>query len=235
MAVRRRLQVRMCLVFCGLLLVAVTAAWAGPKVVVRDNDFDFGYTPEGLSAIHRFWVVNEGDQPLKINKVRPSCGCTTVPLTKNVLAPKDSVAMDLKFDTKRFHGKVSKSATIEDADTTQHDEKLRFTATINDFQGWVEPTPWLVYLDTLGKEEQVIHLMNKSVAPYQISIKSPPANHLEFRLLGTEIPPHGEIQAVVKTTAQTPIGEYYSSVTLYCDGPEPHSITIPIYGMGYLK
>jgi hypothetical protein len=210
-------------------------AWAGPKVVVRDNDYDFGYTPEGLSVIHRFWVLNGGDADLRISKVRPTCGCTSVPLTKNLIPPHDSVAMDVKFDTRRFHGKVAKSAGIECNDTTQVNPRLRFTATVNDFQGWVEPRPWLVYLDTLGKDQQVILLLNKSSESYKVSVKSPPSNYLEFELLGTEVPPHGQIQAVVRTTAQTPVGEYYSSVSLFCDGPEPHTITIPIYGMGYLK
>lgn len=221
------------LIFCGLAFVLVEGVLAAPKQVIRPEEFDFGYIPEGLPVVHRYWVVNLGDEKLRIRRVRPGCGCTTVPLPKNELVPGDSVPLDLKFDPKKFRGRVNKSATVESNDSTKVGAKLHFTAIVGQWQGWVKPIPEMVYLDTLGKSEQVIKLTNTSLGEYKISILAPPADHLQFELAATEVKAKSEVDAYVRITPKSPIGEFNSSVTLRFEGPESHTVTIPIFGVGY--
>ncbi|HWO57410.1 MAG TPA: DUF1573 domain-containing protein [bacterium] len=222
------------LLSCVLMLVFAVAASAQPKLKIAEENFDFGYTPEGLPVMHKYWAHNVGTDTLKIIRVRPSCGCTSVPLTKNRLAPGDSVSLALKFDTRRFKGKLSKTATVETNDTLTTANKLKFTAEVGMFEGIMIANPAMVYLDTLGKSEQVVMIKNTSVAPYKISIASPLEDFMHFELSTTELEGKGEAAILIRATPQTPIGEYNASVTLHFEGPQPQNLTIPVYGVGYL-
>ncbi len=68
-----------CSVFLGILSVqlAVTAA---PAISVDSADVNAGavYEGAGKSVKHTFTIKNTGDQPLIIEKIRASCGCTAV-------------------------------------------------------------------------------------------------------------------------------------------------------------
>ncbi len=214
---------------------AMTAsAEAAPKLKIDNDTFDFGFTPEGLPVVHKYWAYNVGDETLRITHIRPSCGCTSVPLTKHYIEPGDSVGMELKFDTKRFKGQVTKTAAVVTNDLTQSDAKLHFTARVGKWEGVILTTPSQVYLDTLGKTEQIVTIKNTSAETYTVSIASPIAPHMDFALSSTSLPAKGEIKMSIRPTPQTPIGEYNTSVTLHLDGPEPHNVTVPVYGTGYV-
>jgi len=43
----------------------------GPKMVLEELKFDFGEVKEGEVVSHTFRVLNQGDQPLEIRKVKP--------------------------------------------------------------------------------------------------------------------------------------------------------------------
>lgn len=43
----------------------------GPKMVLKERVFDFGKVRQGEIIEHSFWVLNKGDQPLKIIGVKP--------------------------------------------------------------------------------------------------------------------------------------------------------------------
>lgn len=43
----------------------------GPRLVVEEKVHDFGKVQEGQVIEHRFRVLNKGDQPLLIERVKP--------------------------------------------------------------------------------------------------------------------------------------------------------------------
>lgn len=43
----------------------------GPKMILKEQKFDFGEVKEGDVISHVFQVFNQGDQPLEIRKVKP--------------------------------------------------------------------------------------------------------------------------------------------------------------------
>lgn len=222
-----------------LFLVLATATttelvFAAPKLKIDSTHFDFGYTPEGLPVVHKYRAYNVGTDTLRISRVRPSCGCTSVPVAKKILPPGDSTDLELRFDTKRFKGQISKSAAVESNDSSQVDLQLHFTARVGLWEGVIVTNHSQIYLDTLGKTEQTITLKNTSVAPYKISVASPVADFMVMELSSMDIPAKGEVALTFRTTPKTPIGEYNTSVTLHFDGPQPQNVSIPIYGVGYL-
>jgi len=222
------------LVTCLSLAMISESASAAPKIKIDSTHFDFGHTPEGLPVLHKYWAYNVGTDTLKISMVRVSCGCTSVPLNKKNLAPGDSVGLELKFDTKRFKGQISKTATVVSNDPAQPEVTLHFTSRVGLWEGAIVGNHSQIYLDTLGKTEQTISLKNTSTSPYKISVLSPVADYMDFAISATEIPAKGEVALTFRTTPKTPLGEYNTSVTLRFEGPQTQNISIPVFGVGYL-
>jgi len=234
---------------CVFLLAAMLLPGAGgslsargaPKIDLSEQTFDFGYTPEGLKANHRYWLTNVGTDTLVIQRVRPTCGCTTVPLPKDRLAPSDSVPLDLVFDTQKFKGKVHKAVRIfsnepVDGDTaTVTERKIYFTATIAAEDEAITVRPQSAYLDTIGKYDQVLTVVNRDKATYKLSLASPPPDFMDVEFASPEVPGEGETEILLKAGDDTPIGVYTGSLTLHFAGPRTFSVTVPIYGMGYRR
>ena len=61
------------LLICFHIIMSV--AWAqeviGPKMVIEEKSFDFKEVEQGRVIEHDFTVLNKGDQPLEIRKVKP--------------------------------------------------------------------------------------------------------------------------------------------------------------------
>jgi len=222
--------------FGALIVLAVPMdGQALPKLKIDNPDFDFGYVPEGLTVVHPYWAHNVGTDTMVIYRVRASCRCTAVRPKRDLLAPGDSLVLEMKFDTKKIKGKVAKHATVECSDLTREFETLRFTAQVGTSYGVINVTPEEVYLDTIGKTEQVVTLRNATTLPYLISIASPMAEFMNLSFSSMDLPPRGEITMTVKTTPEAPPGEYHASVTLHIEGAQPHNITIPVLGRSFPK
>ena len=82
-----------------------------PTSSVNEPVFDWGSVLQGEVVIHEFELKNTGGSPLKIERVKPACGCTTVDFDK-VIAKGASGKVTLKVDTKKFSGTVRKTAEI---------------------------------------------------------------------------------------------------------------------------
>lgn len=226
-------------VICGACLT--TSAFAQPKIRFSEEIFDFGYTPEGLKAQHRYWLANDGDETLLIQRVRPTCGCTTVPLPTDRISPGDSVPLDLVFDTQKFKGKVHKSVRIESNEkirndsTTTNQRKIYFTAHVGGKDEFVTVEPVSAYLDTIGKFEQAIEIINNSDTTVNVRITSPPPSFMTLEFPAYVVPANGRLVGILRAGEKTPIGEYTGSLTLELAGARRFSVTVPIYGVGYRR
>jgi hypothetical protein len=230
----------MLLIF-SISVISFQQAEAAPKIRMSEEIFDFGYTPSGLKAMHRYWLVNSGTDTLNVQHVKPTCGCTTVPLPKAFIAAGDSVPLDLVFDTQKFSGKIHRAVRILSnehfpGDTNKiHERKIYFTAMVAEVDKAVTIKPLAAYLDTIGQLEVGLTLFNTSDATYRLSIASPPPAFLELDFPAMTIAPHREMIVILRAGPKTPFGEYTGSLTLRFEGPESYAITVPIYGMGYYQ
>jgi hypothetical protein len=94
------------------LLLLPALAWAAPKVAVDRDSHQFGEIFEGVRVEHTFHFRNIGDQPLVIDRVRSSCGCTAALLSATVIAPGESGQLRTTFDSSRFRGTISKKVSF---------------------------------------------------------------------------------------------------------------------------
>ncbi len=70
-----------------------------PKITVEPKIFDFGEVEFGKTVEHIFEVKNSGNEPLEINRVSTSCGCTKAKIDKEKLEPNESATLLVTYDS----------------------------------------------------------------------------------------------------------------------------------------
>jgi hypothetical protein len=54
---------------------------------LKEAEHDFAKIPQGKPVYYNFQIVNTGTQPLKLDDVHASCGCTTPEWSREPIAP----------------------------------------------------------------------------------------------------------------------------------------------------
>src|ERR1043166_8182345 len=115
---------------CNMLCAPFSYLFGQSKlVIVGRNVLEFGvvYTP----SIERFITLkNTGTDTLSISNVSTTCGCTAALLSNAHLAPGDTGTLSIKFDAKRYSGKVQKTVSMNTNDPTQKHININFTADV---------------------------------------------------------------------------------------------------------
>lgn len=103
----------------GFLLICVTVnlafsfAQEGGKIAFNEKKHDFGVISEkGGNVSFDFILTNHSDEPLLINNVKASCGCTTPSWTKTPVEPKKSGTITVSYNPSRQRGSFLKSITV---------------------------------------------------------------------------------------------------------------------------
>ncbi|MCU0416919.1 MAG: DUF1573 domain-containing protein [Cytophagaceae bacterium] len=94
-------------------LVATSDSVLGVTQIKFDEaEFNFGDIKEGDTAKHVFEFTNVGTSPLKIESAKPSCGCTTPDITKDIIAPGGRGKMTVMFNSNGRPGDFNKSVNV---------------------------------------------------------------------------------------------------------------------------
>ena len=106
-----------------IIFLLVAAIWGGTLFATAQNakpvmkfdskEHDFGtFKEEEGKRAYSFEFVNTGKQPVIINQVRSSCGCTSPDWSKQPVAPGKKGYVKITFDPKKRPGPFNKSITI---------------------------------------------------------------------------------------------------------------------------
>jgi hypothetical protein len=68
--------------------------------------WDFGNVKHGDIVQHDLVFKNETNKVLNIKAVNASCGCTVPNIKKKTLAPGESTAIEVKFNSKGYSGEI---------------------------------------------------------------------------------------------------------------------------------
>lgn len=82
------------------------------NVKFQKDAHDFGTVAEGPSAEHIFQFTNTGKEPVIIQKVQPSCGCTTPDWTKEPVLPGKTGIVKASYGTQGRPGQFTKTLTV---------------------------------------------------------------------------------------------------------------------------
>lgn len=98
----------------AFVILASFVSHAAPRIAFDSKIFDCGIVVEGktekINAV--FVVKNTGDAALKLEKVRPGCGCTVVKYD-SLIQPGKSTKIESAVNIKGYRsGPISKSITV---------------------------------------------------------------------------------------------------------------------------
>lgn len=132
-----------------VLLITITLfslnlafAQTPPKLKFAATTYDFGNKPQGKPLSTEFEFTNNGTEPLVLETVTASCGCTTPEWTKEPVMPGKKGVIKVQYNMAR-EGSFNKTITV----TTKDAEKQILTITGNAVpqkQGVDESTPSMI-------------------------------------------------------------------------------------------
>ena len=106
----------------ALLIISTNSpAHSQPKLLVADKSIiDVGTVYNtGSHVVETFQIVNAGDQPLRINNVRTSCGCTIALLSDSLVNPGRTSKIKVDFNPNGYSGDVVKYIYVMSNDPTK--------------------------------------------------------------------------------------------------------------------
>jgi hypothetical protein len=87
-------------------------AKTGASINFEEKEFNFGEISQGDVVEHTFKFTNTGNQPLVIERVDVTCGCTTPAWSKEPVMPGKSGFVTAKFNSAGKLGQQKKAITV---------------------------------------------------------------------------------------------------------------------------
>ncbi len=118
-----------------------------PRVEFPEKSFDFGTIYQGEDVSHKFVFRNTGNAPLKIGKVRSTCGCAAALPAKQELAPGEESAIEVTFRAGLMRGRITKHVLVDTNDPIE----LRVDLTVTvEVKVEIELVPHGIYIGKLA-------------------------------------------------------------------------------------
>ena len=96
----------------GFVAQAQEEAVDGAKIAFEQKVINYGKVEKGGNGTRVFKFIKEGTEPLVLNSVSASCGCTTPKWTREPIAPGTEGEITVKYDTNRM-GNFHKTVTVQ--------------------------------------------------------------------------------------------------------------------------
>ena len=78
---------------------------------LKETEHDFGKIPQGKQVYYNFEIVNTSKEPLKLDDVHASCGCTTPEWSHEPIAPGTTAVIKVGYNA-ASEGVFTKAITI---------------------------------------------------------------------------------------------------------------------------
>ena len=88
-----------------------TTAKPAEVLQLKETSYNFGKIQQGRPVTHNFEIVNIGKEPLMLDNVQASCGCTTPEWSKEAIQPGASTTIKVGYNA-AAEGDFNKTITI---------------------------------------------------------------------------------------------------------------------------
>lgn len=215
---------------CASALISVSAWGAGPRIQFASTNLDFGKLEAGQALQHQFTFTNTSDQPLEIQDVRPSCGCTMAGSWDRLTLPGKSSAIPIRFDSTDSYGEVSKTVIVLCNDPARTNVVLRLAGVV-----WrpLDITPPLALFapssDCQTNQTCMVRIVNHRDQP--LTLSAPECASPAFRATLRTVRPGLEFELLVMLPAGLGSNNASGPIVLKTSWPERPTITIPAHAV----
>lgn len=219
----------------AIVLFAFSTSYAQPKLKVEGGDnYNWGTVKPKDSPLKADIILkNDGDELLKITKVKPTCGCTTAPLDKYELKPGESAKMHVTLNIGRRSGKVHKSIRVYTNESSDKHVIGLLANVIREIE--VGPRSYITFDQmTVGIEKTAkLWIKNNSKQIVKLSDIETKPEGLEINLKkDVTIQPGDRVELVAKAKPSKP-GYFNCSIMMKTDHPD--FPTLKIQGLGRVE
>lgn len=208
--------------------------YRGGKIEFDQDEWDFGYAPGNAMVKHTFLIKNTGTETLKITKVKPSCGCTSAPLAKDVLEPGESTELEVGFKTLKFKGEVSKKITITSSDPVDSMVTISFKANVSRPHPSVKVEPDLFdFVQIYEGERAKLTTVLTNISDSKLSLSTvdvPRVDYIDFKLQKDVLNPGQSCKLEVQVKKNAPTGILREAITFDVGDSGQRRLSVPIRG-----
>jgi hypothetical protein len=194
-------------VFAGVLAVAANVAGQemgpvpetrGPRIALSQDSWDFGEVWHPESVWLTLEVRNQGDQTLRLDRVRSTCGCTVVQPRATSIPPDENTEIPIRFDTRHKQNEVHSKVLIDCNDPQRPHIEFNIKGFV---KRAITRTPLggavIRTLDTAPGQTGSVHLVNQTNEPLQLKLLSVDIPGLDVEI--KPITPELEYDVIIRT------------------------------------
>jgi Protein of unknown function (DUF1573) len=179
-----------------VLFFSVVASSTYGQLVFDQPEQSFKAKPEQEMIVAKYRFTNAGKEPVKIEKVQTSCGCTTAALKKTEYAPGESGEIEAKFS---FGGRIGKQEKTILVTTFQAREKPTILRLLVDIQDPVQIQPELV-LWRVGEQPDTKKIQIRVAENASVKILSVASDNPSIKAQLSEVKPGKEYEIEITPT-----------------------------------
>lgn len=212
-----------------ILLLVAAPALAAPMISVGKPVHDFGTVTQGEKVDHLFVIKNRGDEPLSINQIRSSCGCTAATLSAKTLPPGKSGEVKVTFDSTNFSGQVTKTVNLDSNDPRNPSTVLTLQGKVSEIIAAVPNPINLGSLKAGSRKEVVLKLENRGSKPFTVTSVHSPIAAIVGTVREGKVNPgkSGEVAVTVTVPRE---GRFLSGyLTIQTDSLLKRELVVPVY------
>ena len=105
-----------------------------PRILVSEEEWDFGKVTRGEKPTHIFIVKNGGEGDLIIGGLKESCDCIVASISATLIQPGGSAELKVSYDTTDYGGKDEKHIHIYSNDPQVPDKRINLYVETEVFQ-----------------------------------------------------------------------------------------------------
>jgi hypothetical protein len=209
-----------------------------PKLVLQQNEYDFGDIVQGEVVSHVFVLSNSGGSLLTISSVRPSCGCTAAMPEKSELGPAESTNLTVSFNSKGRMGKQKKIVRIETNDPEYPQQIITIKGNIVVEGANKDAQPVLKFSETqydFGKidegkvVEHTFNFLNSGKATLKISEIKTSCGCTAALVSNEKIGPGEEGTLLVELDTKNRKGKMSRTITIKSNDPKEPTKVLTVY------
>lgn len=210
--------------WCWVWLAMTAGAAEGPRLVCDEPTYDFGRRGDHETVAHTFTLRNAGDQAVRIEQVRASCGCTVPRTSAQVIAPGATATVEVQFRLAGRRGRQRQVIQVVSDDPVAPRLPLTLEGVIT---LRIEANPFRIIAGNVdGQKGFFQDISLTAVEPFDIlSLES---SHPQVTVEDIVVTPGTHYLLRVQARPPFGLGQYQAEIRLTTNTEEAPEITIPV-------
>lgn len=223
---------KLCLLILASAILSSNILTAKAKIEFEcGKRYDWGVVKQKDSPLKaEIKLFNKGDDTLKIERVKPMCGCTTAPLSKKLIAPGDSAILKVTLNVEHYEGEVIKKISFT-SNAEIPEDNLELKAVI--YQPIkLFPNKYLNFSQMYLGTETITKVVINNLSGVDIKIKdiAKKPEDLVINMKSGDVIPKDSDFVFTATVNPTTIGPYTCNIEIFTDNIDVPEISLSGWG-----